>query len=154
MLNFVNKCLSICLKKEISCCIAKCYIYYRPQRSCVCQEFCPGGGCLPQCMLGYNPPGRHPHPGQTPTHPWADTHPPLGRHPPTPGQTPTHPWADTPPGRQPPRRLLLRTVRILMECILVEKNSTCDENIDILRIQIIVVHYPEGSFLSFSKMIK
>ena len=79
-------------------------------------------------------------PRQTPP-PWADTHPPLGRHPP--GQT------------TPPRRLLLRTVRILMECILVEKNSTCDENIDILRIQIIVVDYPEGSFfLSFSKMIK
>ena len=71
--------------------------------------------------------------------PWADTHPPLGRH---------------PPGRQSPRRLLLRTVRILMECILVEKNSTCDENIDILRIQIIVVDYPEGNYLSFSKMIK
>ena len=46
-------------------------------------SFCPRGGCLPQCMLGYNPPGRHP-PGQTL---------PLG-------QTP--PWADTPPGQTPP----------------------------------------------------
>ena len=81
------------------------------------------------------------------TTPQADT-PTLGRHPPTPGQTP--PGQTTPP----PRRLLLRTVRILMECILVEKNSTCDENIDILRIQIIVVDYPEGNYLSFSKMIK
>ena len=58
-----------------------------------------GGGCLPQCMLGYTP--------------WADT-PPLGR----------HPLADRPPNRHPPRRtppsrrLLLRTVRILLECIL------------------------------------
>ena len=59
------------------------------------------GGCLPQCMLGYTP---H---GQTP---------PLGRHP---------PWADTLHGQTPPRqtppsrRLLLRTVRIQLECILV-----------------------------------
>ena len=49
--------------------------------------------------------GRHPladtPPGQT--HPQADT-----------------PWADTPLGRHPPgRRLLLRTVHILLECILV-----------------------------------
>ena len=31
----------------------------------VCQEFCPrgGGGCLPQCMLGYNPPGADTPPG-------------------------------------------------------------------------------------------
>ena len=39
------------------------------------------------------------------------------------------PWADTPPGRHPPandpngRWLLLRTVRILLECILVISNS-------------------------------
>ena len=49
---------------------------YQPQRSwakgniftSVCQEFCPpgGGGCLPQCMLGYTPPppSRHPTPGK------------------------------------------------------------------------------------------
>ena len=56
--------------------------FYRPQRSCgqgniftpVCHSFCSqGGGCLPQCMLGYDPPG-------------ADT--PLG--------------ADTPRSRPPP----------------------------------------------------
>ena len=60
----------------------------------VCQEFCPRGGvwCLPQCMLGYTTPS----PGRYP----------LGRHPP----------ADTP---LPRRRLLQRTVRILLECILV-----------------------------------
>ena len=39
------------------------------------------GGCLPQCMLAYTPPG------QTP--PWADT-PQGSRHPPSPGE-------DTPP---------------------------------------------------------
>ena len=26
----------------------------------VCQSFCSQGGCLPQCMLGYTPLGRHP----------------------------------------------------------------------------------------------
>ena len=63
----------------------------------MCQEFCPGGQCLPQCMLGNTHPGRQP-PGQTPS--WADT--PLGRHPP--GQTPLsrHPQADTPPGQTHP----------------------------------------------------
>ena len=75
-----------------------------------CLSFCPqrGGRCLPQCMLGYTPPGQTPPPADTP---WANT--PLCRHPP--------PQADTPsPGRHPPsRRLLLRTVRILLECILV-----------------------------------
>ena len=30
-----------------------------------------------------------------------------------------HPWADTPGQTPPSRRLLLRTVRILLECILV-----------------------------------
>ena len=50
----------------------------------------------------HTPPGRYPQ---------ADN--PLGRHP-TPRQTP--PCVDTPP---PSRRLLLRTVRILLECILV-----------------------------------
>ena len=50
---------------------------YRPQRSCgkvifsqACVKNSVLGGCLPQCMLGYTPPGRHT-PGQTP--PWADT---------------------------------------------------------------------------------
>ena len=48
-----------------------------------------GGGCLPQCMLGYTSP-----PGQTSprqTSPQADI-PPLGRH---------NPWEDTPLGRHP-----------------------------------------------------
>ena len=45
----------------------------------VCQEFCPhGGGCLPQCMLGYTPLGRHPPPQQTATA--ADGKHPTGMH--------------------------------------------------------------------------
>ena len=72
-----------------------------------------------------------PPPGQT-HHPWSD---PPGSHPS--GQTPLdrHPWGDTPPSRQTPhpwadtphplpleRRILQRTVRILLECILVYTN--------------------------------
>ena len=85
---------------------------YQPQRSCgqgniftpVCHSFCSQGG-LPQCMLGYPPPG-------------ADT--PLSR-PPT-EQTP--PQEQTPRSRHPPRSRLQHTVserpvRILLECILV-----------------------------------
>ena len=63
--------------------------------TCVCPH---GRGCLPQCMLGYHPPGADPE--QT-----------------SPEQTP--PRADTPPERRP----LLRTVRILLECILVIKRT-------------------------------
>ena len=73
--------------------------YYRPQHSYgkvmfsqTCQEFCPQGGCLPQCMLEYTPP-------------WSDI---------PPSQTPR--WSDT------PRRSLQRAVRILLECILVYKS--------------------------------
>ena len=64
---------------------------YRPQTKFAKVMFslvsvCPyGWGCLPHCMLGYTPPGRHP-PGQRPptqTPHWADT--------PSPG-----PQADTP----------------------------------------------------------
>ena len=70
------------------------------------------GGCLPQCMLGYTPP-------QADT-PRADTSP--GRH-----LQQTPPWEDTPLGQTPPplpsRRLLQRTVRILLECILVFFNE-------------------------------
>ena len=94
---------------------------YRPQRSCegyvftgVCLST---GGCLPQCMVGYtHPPPEQTPPEQTPPpsrHPRADT--PQSRHP---------PGAD-PPSRHPPPpeiRPLLRTVRILLECILV-----CDQ---------------------------
>ena len=92
---------------------------------------CPRGGCLPQCMLGYHtpPPGsRHP--------PWEQTPPPRSGHPPgtdtpqsghpreqTPPQEQTPPWEQTPFLRSihpPPEiRSLLRTVRILPECILV-----------------------------------
>ena len=54
-------------------------------------------GGLPQCMLGYHPRTRHPPQEQA-----------LPRQP------------GTPPRQAPPsRRLLLRTVRILLECILV-----------------------------------
>ena len=53
-----------------------------------------GGGGLPQCMLGYHPPGtRHP--------PRPGTHPP-DRHTPRPG-TPPRDQADTPPGPGPGR---------------------------------------------------
>ena len=75
----------------------------------VCQEFCPQGRCLPQCMLGYTPPSRQttPSPGRHP--PQADTpSPTLGRHPsqadtPSPGIHPwqTPPWADTPQADTP-----------------------------------------------------
>ena len=103
----------------------------------VCQEFCPqGGGCLPQCMLGYPPPPRsrqHP-PELTPSRP---DKPPRADTPP-PDQTP--PWADTPPEQTPPgpdtpcssrpprhtpregrlqHTVYERPVRILLECILV-----------------------------------
>ena len=73
--------------------------------------------------LGRHPPGRHLPPGR---HPVPQTLPP-DRH--SPGQTP--PWADTPWAdthcpvhigihlTPPPRRPLQRTVRILLECILV-----------------------------------
>ena len=95
------------------------------ERLCFYTCLSTGRGCLAKCMLGYtpqqtpplgrhlpgrHPPGRHPPPGQTPL---------LDRH--HPGQTSPRadtPWADT-PGRPPSRRLLLRTVRILLECILV-----------------------------------
>ena len=96
---------------------------YRPQRSWAKVIFsqasvCPGGVCLPQCMLGYTPP-----PGTT--SPW-DHNPPGTTHPPR----PRPPW-DQSPGTTPPRadpsppgsRLQLtvneRPVRILPECILV-----------------------------------
>ena len=66
-------------------------------------------GCLLQCILGYTPPIR--------LTSLLGTQPPLGRHPPI-MQTPS--IRQTPPlGRHPPRRLLLQTVRILLECILV-----------------------------------
>ena len=95
---------------------------YRPQRSCEGYVFTGiclstrGWGCLLQCMLGYHPPE------QTP--PWSR---PPGADPPeqTPPGVDTPLGADTPQEQTPPRstppeiRPLLRTVRILLECILV-----------------------------------
>ena len=90
---------------------------YRPQRSCegyvftpVCHSVHRGGVCLSACWdttprEQTHPPSRHP--------PGADTHP--SRADTTPGSR--HPPEQTPPGR----RLPLRTVRILLECILVRK---------------------------------
>ena len=80
-----------------------------------------GGVCLSACWDTHPLRHRHP-PGQTP--PRADTSPGrhLGRH-----LQQTPPWADTPLGQTPPslpsRRLLQRTVRILLECILVFFNE-------------------------------
>ena len=78
-------------------------IYYRPQRCCEGYVFTPvchsvHGGGLPQCMLGYHPPEQTPPQDQPPP---GSRQPPGSRHP-------------------PERRPLLRTVRILLECILVE----------------------------------
>ena len=97
------------LLKCAYCCIDS--ICYRPQAKLrkgnvftpVCQSFCSWRGVCPSPCWDTSPP-----PGQTPI-PWVDT--PLGRH--QPGQTCFH----------PSRRLLLRTVRILLECILVTNNS-------------------------------
>ena len=87
-----------------------------------------GGGCLPQYMLGYHPPG-----ADTPR--GADT--PQSRHPPgadtradiPPEQTPpreqTPPWEQTPPPRSRLRHTVNeRPVRILLECILVQSVFT------------------------------
>ena len=98
-----------------------------------CLSFC-SRGCLPQCMLGYHPPGKHTPLKHTPlgsTPPGSIPPPPEasprkntpGKHTPSreahpPGKHP--PLGSTPPGKQPPlRRLPLRMVRILLECILV-----------------------------------
>ena len=64
------------------------------------------GGGLPQCMLGYHPPPGVGTPREQTTFP--EQAPPTG--------------ADPSRAGTPSRRLLLRTVRILLECILVEKN--------------------------------
>ena len=70
---------------------------YRPQPSwakvifsqaCVKNSVHRGGGCLPQCMLGYTP------------SPWEQT-PPLGAD--TPPLGADTPGADTPPGTHPPQ---------------------------------------------------
>ena len=110
----------------IEYCVERYYpqqnIYYRPQRSCGKVIFSQAsvilsiGGCIPACTVADTP-----LPGQTPHLPSAcwDTHPhPVhaGIHiPPLPAQCM--------PGYAPPRRPLLRTSRILLECILVVLNS-------------------------------
>ena len=77
-------------------------------------------GGLPQCMLGY-----HPLPGAGTTLPWS-RHPPVAgtaqsRHPPEQAHLPPEqaPPLEQAPPTTPSRRLLFRTVRILLECILV-----------------------------------
>ena len=106
-------------------------LYYRPQRSCEGYVFTPvfhsvHRGGLPQCMLGYHPPEQTPPPDQAPTPdqappradiplPEADTPPRLG----TSSGLGTHP-SPLPPGAG--RRLLLRTVRIILDCILVSNS--------------------------------
>ena len=66
----------------------------------MCLSYCPQGGCLADTPPGRHPPGRQTPPGQTP--PW---------------QADTPRQADTRQGRP-----LQRTVRILLECILVKNN--------------------------------
>ena len=83
-------------------------VYYRPQRSCGKVMFSQasvilftGGACIPACT-GQTPPGQTP-PPPCPVHSWIHTHPcqvHAGIH---------------------PRRPLQRTVRILLECILVRQ---------------------------------
>ena len=110
----------------VSNCDLCCVIHYRPQRSwakvifsqeCVKNSVHRGGGCLPQCMLGYTPPGTRPPqtrqadpPGTRPPptrqadppRPGRHHHPPRGADPPK--QTP--PWEQTSPRTRqtpPPR---------------------------------------------------
>ena len=73
------------------------------------------GFCLSARWDAPPPPTRHPHPIHQTRHP-----PPGSRPPPRPG-TPHPPQEQTPPDQVPPPsiRLLLRMVRILLECILV-----------------------------------
>ena len=85
-----------------------------------------GGGVHPPradtLRLGRHTPAHgQTHPGQTPT---------SGKTflPPPPGQTHTHPGQTSPP---PGRRPLLRTVRILLECILVSDLYFCSVDLDL-----------------------
>ena len=108
--------------------------YYRPQRSwakvifsqaCVKNSVHGGGGCLPQCMLGYTPP---PRPG-TPSRPGTPPGPGTPSQEQTPPRDQAPPRDQTPlprPGRPPPGSRLQHTVnerpvRILLECILVNE---------------------------------
>ena len=54
----------------------------------LCDSVHRGGGCLPQCMLGYHPPWE-----QTHTPPWTRC----------PQEQTTPPWDQNPPGSRPPR---------------------------------------------------
>ena len=105
-----------------------------------------GKRCLPQCMLGYQPPGVDTPQEQTPPrsrHPPGPETTPLGADPPqeqTPSGSRHPPRADTPPrGRHPPdgrhplpgadirpesRLQHMQPVRILLECILVSYCAT------------------------------
>ena len=80
-------------------------MYYRPQCSCDKVMFSQASVIL---SIG----------GVSQTFPWADT-------PYSPGRQPS---VQTPPGQTPPpapsRRLLLRTIRILLECVLVTEIPT------------------------------
>ena len=93
-----------------------------------------GKRCLPQCMLGYQPPGADTPLDQTPPPPGSrspqeqtpsGSRPPQSRHPPE-ADTPL--MADTPiPGADiPPESRLqhMQPVRILLECILVSYCAT------------------------------
>ena len=106
------------------------YIYYRPQRSYVFTRVClstggeylgryppgpgPQGEYLGRYPLGtrYTPLGPGTPPLEPGTPPWDQVHPQDQAHP----QDQVYPPG---PGTPPRRRLLLRTVRILLECILV-----------------------------------
>ena len=93
--------------------------YYRPQHSC-------GKVMISQASVSDTPRADTP----LGRHPLADTSL-LGRHTPSWADSPRQiqlgrpPWSDTLPGQTPPgRQLLQRTVRILLECILVLKQFT------------------------------
>ena len=98
--------------------------------SSMCQEFCPQGGCLPHCMLGYTPPGEieadiPPDQRQTPPPDQRQTHP-LGQEADTPqDQRQTPPRSSHPPGADTPPQWKLgemgnkRVVCNLLECNLV-----------------------------------
>ena len=103
--------------------ITRYLCFYRPQRSCgqgniftpVCHSVHRGGGFLPQCMLGYQPPWDHTPPTLRDHTPLQDhTHPPgtrpRGTRPPPlppgttppPGPDPHLPGTTPPPGTRPP----------------------------------------------------
>ena len=97
-------------------------IFYRPQRSCegyVFTSVCLSAGGSASVHAGISPRSKHPPHDQVAPNagiPWEQALPHKRRHPPPPG-------AGTP---LPSRRLLLRMVRILLECILV--SEACVKN--------------------------